>query len=76
MEEEEVQQEIEPGAVGGGEEEVAAGDVEVQDWTDKIYSHDEIIEMIDERLTKEERRGLKSVVRGKSTRGRKVFKYI
>ena len=71
-----MQQEIEPGAVGGGEEEVAAGDVEVQDWTDKIYSHDEIIEMIDERLTKEERRGLKSVVRGKSTRGRKVFKYI
>ena len=36
-----MQQQIEPGAVGGGEEEVAAGDVEVQDWTDKIYSHDE-----------------------------------
>ena len=76
MEKEEVQQQIQPGAVGGGEEEVAAGDVEVQDWTDKIYSHDEIIEMIDDRLTKEERKGLKSVVRGKSTRGRKVFKYI
>ena len=71
-----MQQQIEEGAVGVGEEEVAAAEVEVQDWTDKIYSHDEIIEMIDDRLTKQEKKGLKSVVRGKSTRGRKVFKYI
>ena len=42
------------------------------DWTGKIYTYDEIIELMDEKLTREEKRGLKSGVKGKSTRAKQV----
>ena len=42
------------------------------DWTGKIYTYDQIIELMDEKLTKEEKRGLKSAVKGKSTRAKQV----
>ena len=42
------------------------------DWEGNMYTYDQIVEMIDEKLTKEEKKGLKSAVRGKSTRSKKV----
>ena len=42
------------------------------DWTGKIYTYDQIIELMDEKLTREEKRGLKSAVKGKSTRSKQV----
>ena len=45
-------------------------------WGEKIFTYEEIIEMMDERLSREEKRGLKSTIKGKATRGKKVFKYL
>ena len=42
------------------------------DWAGKIYTYHQIIELMDEKLTREEKRGLKSAIKGKSTRSKQV----